>query len=90
MEKGCFGSGVITSDRAKIGGKDKGKSENGIPYGSLSLFFRKEKVALRRSLFLYVSLYHKIRSSFVLFFLLTWLAGSGPFSRGERIRFELS
>ena len=25
-EKGCFGSGVITSDRAKIGGKDKGKS----------------------------------------------------------------
>ncbi|XP_015166023.1 uncharacterized protein [Solanum tuberosum] len=27
MEKGCFGSGVTTSDRAKIGGKDKGKSD---------------------------------------------------------------
>lgn len=27
MEKGCFGSGVITSDRAKIGGKDKEKSD---------------------------------------------------------------
>lgn len=25
MEKGCFGSGVTT--RAKIGGKDKGKSD---------------------------------------------------------------
>lgn len=23
MEKGCFGSGVITSDRAKIGGRTK-------------------------------------------------------------------
>jgi hypothetical protein len=27
MEKGCFGLGVITSDRAKIGRKDKGKSD---------------------------------------------------------------
>lgn len=27
MEKGCFGLGVITSFRAKIGGKDKGKSD---------------------------------------------------------------
>jgi len=27
MEKGYFGSGVITNDRAKIGGKNKGKSE---------------------------------------------------------------
>ena len=29
MEKGCFGSGVITSDRE--GGKDKGKSDADIP-----------------------------------------------------------
>ena len=27
MEKGCFGSGVISSDRTLIGEKDKGKSD---------------------------------------------------------------
>jgi len=28
MEKGCFGSGVTTSDRAKIGGKDKSQERD--------------------------------------------------------------
>jgi len=39
MEKGCFGSGVITSDRAKIGRKDKGKSDAYIKSDALHTFF---------------------------------------------------
>jgi len=39
MEKACFGSGVITSDRLKIGRKDKGKSDAYIKSDALHTFF---------------------------------------------------
>src|SRR5206468_1518163 len=43
MEKGCFGSGVTTSDRAKIGGKDKGKERAMPTFNQLIRHGREEK-----------------------------------------------